>query len=155
MFSCHQKGGTQKFHALKILQSCNQVHSTHDVYIQHSIYDTTTEVKLWTLWISSLQISLYWLSWPTSVDSPTVSGSTKIRNPNPMVNLLQEMEKIQTSSFCSDLFNFPSNFPLQRNCFEILNVQLFNFGVHSVGVKKRKKELKEFCYSYFLQITFT
>jgi hypothetical protein len=73
-----------------------------------------TEINLWTLMdqlILDLSLSMgyhgqqMWISW-----QPV--KSTKIQNPNPVVNLLKEMEKIWTSYFCSDSFNFPSNFPM-------------------------------------------
>lgn len=82
------------------------------VYIQKLIYDTMTKINLWTLTNqlipNHLSYGLYhgqqmWLS-------QQQMKSTKDSNPNRVVNLLEEMEKIWTSYSYNDFFNFPSNF---------------------------------------------
>jgi hypothetical protein len=42
--------------------------------------------------------------------------------PKPTVDLILEMEKILTSNF--NFFNFPSNFPLKKNCSKLPNIQV-------------------------------
>jgi len=71
-----------------------------------------TKINLWTLTNqlipNHLSYGLYhgqqmWLS-------QQQMKSTKDSNPNRVVNLLEEMEKIWTSYSYNDFFNFPSNF---------------------------------------------